>query len=158
PDHRRARRALPDRRPAGPRPAQPPVVAEVSLMQLSGKTVLITGGRRVGAELALKLAERGAHVAFSYFQSRERIEAVAAQVRSLGVRCEVFAADLRDPADAQRLVDQTTSALGALHALVNMASEFHPTPFDTLTPEDFDAGIASNLKAPYFAAVAAARA
>lgn len=127
-------------------------------MNLTGKTILITGGRRVGAKLALALAKRGANVSLSYFKSRERIEAVAAEVRKLGVQSEVFAADLRNAHDADRLVEQTVTAFGAVHGLVNMASEFHATPFDELTPNDFDVNIASNLKAPYFAAVAAARA
>jgi pteridine reductase len=127
-------------------------------MNLTGKTILITGGRRVGAKLALQLARRGANVALSYFKSRARIEAVAAEVRTLGVRCEAFAADLRNPLDAERLVEQTVAGFGSVDALVNMASEFHATPFDQLTPQDFDDNIASNLKAPYFAAVAAARA
>ncbi|MGQ0636194.1 MAG: SDR family NAD(P)-dependent oxidoreductase [Planctomycetaceae bacterium] len=127
-------------------------------MKLAGKTVLITGGRRVGARLALRLGERGMHVALSYFKSRERIEAVAADVRRCGVQSEAIAADLRGPAQAQRLVDQTTSTFGAVHVLVNMASEFEETPFDSLTAAQFDNAIASNLKAPYLAAVAAARA
>ena len=64
-------------------------------MQLKGKTILITGGRRVGAQLAVELARRGANVALSYFKSRERIESVAAEVRQLGVRAAAIAADLR---------------------------------------------------------------
>jgi pteridine reductase len=127
-------------------------------VQLAGKTVLIAGGRRVGARLALQLAERGASIALSYFQSRQRIEAVAAEVRRLGVRCTTIAADLTRPADADALVAQTLSELGSLHALVNMTSEFHPTPFDALHPDEFDASIAVNLKAPYLTALAAARA
>jgi len=127
-------------------------------MLLRGKTVLITGGRRVGAALALKLAERGANVALSWFRSRERIEAVAADVRRLGVRCETFRADLREPAEAEQLVAQTVATLGSIDALVNMASEFHPTPFESLSPAEFEGSLASNLKAPYYAAVAAARA
>lgn len=127
-------------------------------MNLTGKTILITGGRRVGAKLSLALARRGANVALSYFKSRTRIEEAAIQVREFGVRCEAFSADLRDPQQAERLVGETVAAFGAIDALVNMVSEFHPTPFDQLTPRDFDEGIASNLRAPYFAAVAAARA
>jgi pteridine reductase len=126
-------------------------------MHLSGKTVLITGGRRVGAALALKLAGRGANIVLSWFRSRERIEAVAAEVRKLGVRCETFQADLREAEQAEQLVAQTVASLGSIDALVNMASEFHPTPFETLTADEFDASLASNLKAPYYAAVAAAR-
>ncbi len=126
-------------------------------MNLSGKTILITGGRLVGAKLAVDLARRGANVAFSYFKSRERIEAVAAEVRQHGVRAAAFAADLRQPSEAEVLVAQTVAELGSIDALVNMASEFHPKAFDELTAADFDEAIASNLKAPYLVAVAAAR-
>ncbi|MFN0056141.1 MAG: SDR family NAD(P)-dependent oxidoreductase [Planctomycetales bacterium] len=127
-------------------------------MQLAGKTVLITGGRRVGAQLALALGRRGANVALSFFRSRERIESVAAQVRQLGVGCEALACDLRKPEEAEELVRRTVAAFGGVDALVNMASEFQATPFDQLTPQDFDDNLASNLKGPYLAALAAARA
>jgi NAD(P)-dependent dehydrogenase (short-subunit alcohol dehydrogenase family) len=127
-------------------------------MNLRNKTVLITGGRRVGAHLAVELARRGANVALSYFKSRERIETVAENVRRVGARAETFAGDLRLPADVESLVDQTVAEFGSLDALVNMTSEFRPTPFDTLQPANFDDAIASNLKAPYLVAVAAARA
>jgi NAD(P)-dependent dehydrogenase (short-subunit alcohol dehydrogenase family) len=127
-------------------------------MDLRGKTILITGGRRVGAKLAIVLAQRGANVSLSYFKSRERIEGVAADVRRHGVRAAAVAADLRKPADAEALVTRTVAELGSIDGLVNMASEFHPRPFDELTPLDFDEAIGSNLKAPYLVAVAAARA
>lgn len=127
-------------------------------MQLAGKTVLITGGRRVGARLAVQLAERGANIALSYFRSRERMEAVAEEVRKRGVRCGVFAADLREAQHADALIESTVRELGSLDALVNMTSEFHPTPFEKLRPEDFEENIRSNLQAPYLTAIAAARA
>lgn len=127
-------------------------------MDLKGKTVLITGGRRVGAHLAVELARGGANVALSYFTSRERIEAVAAEVRQQGAGAAAFPADLRKPADAEALVANSVAEFGSLDALVNMASEFHSTPFDELQPADFDEALAANLKAPYLVAVAAARA
>lgn len=127
-------------------------------MNLAGKTILITGGRRVGARVAVRLAERGANIALSYFQSRERMEAVAEDVRKYGVRCLVQRADLREPTDVEALVNTTVDEFGSLDCLINMVSEFHPTPFEKLTPVDFDECIAVNLKAPYLVAVAAARA
>jgi NAD(P)-dependent dehydrogenase (short-subunit alcohol dehydrogenase family) len=127
-------------------------------MKLKGKTILITGGRRVGAQVARAVAERGANVALSYFRSRDRIEAIAREIRELGVRAAAIAADLRQPLDAERLVTETAADLGSLDALINMTSEFHSTPFDELQPADFDETIAANLKAPYLVAVAAARA
>ncbi len=117
-------------------------------MQLKNRTVLITGGRRVGAALAVELARRGANVALSYFQSRDKIEAVAKEVRQHGAKSIAVAADLRQPADVDALVDETVTQLGSLDILVNMASTFQATPFEKLTPEDFDQNIASNLKAP----------
>src|SRR6516165_8436770 len=107
-------------------------------MNLTGKTILITGGRRVGAKLALQLAERGAHVALSYFKSRDEIEAVAAEVRQRGVRAAAIAADLRQPADTEALVTGTVAELGSIDGLVNMASAFHSKSFGELKPSDFD--------------------
>ncbi len=127
-------------------------------MHLNGLNVLITGGRRVGAHLARELARRGANVALSYFQSRDTIEAVADEVRRQGSQACAIAADLRNPDEVDALVEQTVSNLGSLDCLVNMASSFSATPFDELTPQDFEDNIAANLKAPYLTAVAAAQA
>lgn len=127
-------------------------------MNLDNRTVLITGGRRVGAHLAVELAKRGANVALSYFKSRERIEAVAREVHEHGVGAAAFPADLRNPDAVESLVAQTVAEFGAIDCLVNMASDFYPKPFDDLTPADFDEAIATNLKAPYLTAVAVARA
>ena len=127
-------------------------------MDLTDRNILITGGRRVGAKLAVELAQRGANIALSYFQSRERIEAVADELRALGVKAVTLPADLRNPEDVDALVAQTVRELGSLDCLVNMTSTFEATPFDELTPADFDAAIESNLRAPYLTALAAARA
>jgi NAD(P)-dependent dehydrogenase (short-subunit alcohol dehydrogenase family) len=127
-------------------------------MNLHGKTILITGARRVGAPLAVELARRGANVALSYFNSREKIEAVAGEIRKLRVRAAAFPADLREPADAESLVMHTIGEFGSIDVLVNMVSEFYPTPFGELKPSDFDSALASNLKAPYLVAVASAKA
>ena len=127
-------------------------------MELAGKTVLITGGRRVGAALAVLLASRGANIAMSYFRSRERIEAVCDEVRQQGVGARAIAADLRQADNAERLVEQTVAELGSLDVLVNMASEFHPTPIGSLTSAEIDASVASNLLGPCYVALAAANA
>ena len=126
-------------------------------MDLKGKTVLITGGRRVGSALALMLADRGANVALTYHTSREAIERTALEVEARGVQGLAVAADLADSGQAQGAVDRVVERFGRLDALVNMASVFRRTPFRSLTPGDFDAMIAANLSAPYHAAVASAR-
>jgi pteridine reductase len=126
-------------------------------MELPGKTILITGGRRVGSALALMLADRGANVALTYHSSREAIERTALEVAAKGVGSLAVAADLADPAQAEAAVNQVVDYFGRIDALVNMASIFRRTPFDSLVPADFDAMIASNLAAPYHVAVASAK-
>jgi len=127
-------------------------------MNLSGRNVLITGGRRVGAKLAVALAERGANLALSYFQSKSRMESLVQDLRQHGVQAVALGADLRVPHEVDSLVAQTVQELGSLDCLVNLTSTFDATPFDELSPEDFDEALNANLKAPYLTAVAAARA
>ena len=127
-------------------------------MDLRGRVVLITGGRRVGSALALLLADRGAGVALTYHTSRETIERTVAEVEARGGRGLAVPADLADAAQAEAAVDRVLAHFGQLHALVNMASTFRRTPFAGLVPADFDAMIAANLAAPYHAAIAAGRA
>jgi pteridine reductase len=126
-------------------------------MNLCGASVLITGGRRVGGELALMLADRGANVALTYHTSRGPIEATVAEVVARKVRGLAVAADLADAEQAERAVAETVRAFGRLDVLVNMASIYTRTPLDALKPSDFDAMIAANLAAPYHAALAASR-
>jgi pteridine reductase len=127
-------------------------------MDVRGKTVLITGGRRVGSELALLLAERGASLVMTYHQSREIIEGTIARVEALGARGLAVKADLTRAGQADQAVERAVAAFGHLDVLVNMASIYRKTPFDELTPSDYDDLMAANLAAPYHSAVYAARA
>lgn len=122
-----------------------------------GKAVLITGGRRVGGELARLLADRGWDVAMTYHTSREAIERTVAAVEDMGRRGLAIHADLSRPEQAEEAVRQAASRFGRLDAVVNMASVYRRTPFASLHPGDFEAMIAANLAAPYHTAVAAAR-
>ena len=126
-------------------------------MNLTGASVLITGGRRVGGALALMLADRGANVALTYHTSRDQIEATVAEVESRQVRGLAIAADLTHADQAERAVERVAGSFGRLDVLVNMASIYTRTPLDSLKPSDFDAMIAANLAAPYHTAIAAAR-
>jgi pteridine reductase len=126
-------------------------------MAASGRTVLITGGRRVGGELALMLADRGWDVAMTYHSSREAIERTIAGVAERGRGGLAIQADLSRPEQAENAVRRAADRSGRLDALVNMASVFRRTPLASLTPRDFDDMIAANLAAPYHTAIAAAR-
>ena len=124
-------------------------------MNLSGRVVLVTGGKRIGAVVAEELARRGAHVALSYARSKQEAEQAAATVRSHGTRAEVFQADLRNPAACAALVEQTVRGFGALDILVNMASVYEPRPFDSMTLDDWSASMDVDLRAAFLCAQAA---
>jgi NAD(P)-dependent dehydrogenase (short-subunit alcohol dehydrogenase family) len=124
-------------------------------MDLEHRVVLITGPRRIGAEVAKRAAARGADVALSYNQSRNEAEAAASAIRATGRRAVCIQADLSQGAACRRLVDETVSQLGRLDVLVNMASLYAATPFDELTEALWDRGLAVDLKAAFLCAHAA---
>jgi len=131
--------------------------ATLSTGDLRGKVVLITGGRRVGGELALMLAARGTHVAMTFHTSRAVIERTIESAGALGVAGLAVAADLSRPTQAENAVKEVAGRFGRLDALVSMASVYRRTPLADLSPRDFDDMIAANLAAPYHTALAAAR-
>lgn len=121
-------------------------------MDLQDKVVLITGGRRIGAVVAVALAERGADVALSYSRSREEADRAAGRVRAAGRRSEAFPADLSDAAACDALVAGVVRAFGGVDVLINMASVYGSKPFDELRVEDWDAALAVDLRAAFLCA------
>jgi pteridine reductase len=121
------------------------------------KVVLITGGRRVGGELARLMAAQGWRIAMTYHTSRAAIERTIGSVEDAGTTGMAISADLARPDQAENAVNQVITRFGRLDALVNMASVFRRTPLANLTTRDFDDMIAANLAAPYHTALAAAR-
>jgi NAD(P)-dependent dehydrogenase (short-subunit alcohol dehydrogenase family) len=124
---------------------------------LKGKVVLITGGRRVGSDLARLLAARGARIAMTYLSSRPVIEATIEQVTASGAQGLAVKADLSLSDEAEDAIKQVVDRFGTLDALVSMASTFRRTPLAGLAARDFDDMIAANLAAPFYTALAAAR-
>ncbi|MDZ7747984.1 MAG: pteridine reductase [Halofilum sp. (in: g-proteobacteria)] len=124
----------------------------------AGQTALVTGaGRRIGAALARALHGCGANVVIHCRRSRAEADALAAELEAERPgSTRVVAADLREPAECERLVAAATDAWGGLGIVVNNASTFYPTPVGTLEPSQFDDLVGSNLRAPAFVAQAAA--
>ncbi len=124
-------------------------------MNLSGRAVLITGAKRIGGAVASAFAARGADVALAYNRSRADAEQAAAAVEAVGRRAIDSQADLSRPEDCLRLVNGAAETLGRLDILVNMASVYARTAYDELTEEDWDRGLAVDLKASFLCARAA---
>ena len=124
-------------------------------MEITGRGVVITGGKRIGADVALALASRGADVALVFNRSRAEADAAAAAIGALGRRAFVLHADLADPAFCRRVIDAAASSLGRLDVLVNMASVYESKPLDDLTVEDWNRALDVDLRATYLCTHAA---
>jgi pteridine reductase len=125
----------------------------------AGKVALVTGGAvRLGRAISLELARTGYDVAINYHRSAGAARATVAAIGALGVRAVSIRADVGKPAEARRLVAETVRRLGRLDLLVNNAGVFWRTPWNTVTPGDFDRFIAVNVKGAFFCSQAAARA
>ena len=119
---------------------------------------LVTGSaRRIGAAIARALHAAGYDLALHCRQSRGEADALAAQLESARPGSTlVQQADLADFDRLPELIAHTIGRYGRLDALVNNASGFAPTPIGTATPTQWETLFASNARAPFFLAQAAA--
>ena len=124
-------------------------------MDLAGSAALITGGKRIGAAVAIDLAQRGMDIALSFNRSREEADETAEAVRAAGRRAFVFAADLSRGAACEALVAEAAAALGRLDVLINMASVYAAVPLDETDEAVWDRVLDVDLKASYLCARAA---
>jgi len=124
-------------------------------MDLTNKVALITGAKRIGADVARELAKRGADIAISYGRSKTEAEAVVADIKAAGRRAVAFQADLTDPAQCARIVAQTIDAFDRLDVLIPMASVYEATPFDRLDLAAWDRTINVDLRSTFLCSIAA---
>ena len=124
-------------------------------MDLTDKTALITGGKRIGLVVARELAARGVDVALSYARSRTEAEQAADLVRARQRRAIVLQADLSRAEACTALVNSVADELGRLDILINMASVYVQRPFDDLAAADWDAVVGVDLRGAFLCAHAA---
>src|SRR6185437_6817999 len=127
-----------------------------TVMQLAGKTALVTGGSLgIGEAIARAFGREGANVTVDYLHHQEPAERLVQEIgpdRAIAVQ-----ADVSKIADLERLVELTIGRFGRLDILVNNAGIEMPTPFLEVTEDQWDKQIAVDLKGPFFAAQIAAR-
>jgi 3-oxoacyl-[acyl-carrier protein] reductase len=125
---------------------------------LTGKVALVTGGSRgIGAAIVRRLSLEGAAVTFTYANSPDRAEALAAELASSGASVAAVKADSVDPVAVREAVQATIERFGRLDILVNNAGILVPGGVKDITLADFDRQVAVNVRAVFVAAQEAAR-
>src|SRR5207244_1470951 len=120
-----------------------PVIMATLFMDIRGKVALMRGSaKRIGREIAIEFARRGARIAVHYRSG----EAEAKQVA--GRDGAAFHADLRDGAAIENMFRGIEATFGGLDILINSASVFSPATADDATPTHWDLQIDVNAKAP----------
>jgi NAD(P)-dependent dehydrogenase (short-subunit alcohol dehydrogenase family) len=120
------------------------------------RAALVTGGGTgIGRSAAEKLAADGVAVAVTG-RRPEPLDEVAEQINAAGGTAIAVAGDVSSPEDAQRMVDQTVAAFGALHVLVNNAGAIRRNVrLHDVSVEHWDEQIAINLRGPFLVTRAA---
>ena len=122
---------------------------------LTNHAAIVTGGKRIGAAVALEVARRGMDVALSFNRSRSEAEQVAADVRALGRRAFLYQADLSRSDQVSPFVERAAADLGRLDVLINMASIYKSVPFDETDQHVWNSVVCVDLTAAFLCARAA---
>lgn len=119
------------------------------LLDLAGKTALITGGaKRLGAATAGALARAGVHCVLHYRSSEREALATAEELKGSGVRAWCVQGDLADPAAVNTVWDAAVSHAGEIDFLINSASIFPEGALDDLSGDTLLPNIQVNTLAP----------
>ena len=117
---------------------------------ISGKTALVTGGaKRIGRAICLALANAGADVVVHHGRSESEAQELVGLIEKLGVRAWAIRADLGNTEELDGLIGRVYDAAGKLDILVNNASTFDESRFDTFTLDDLEGNARVNAWAPF---------
>ncbi len=125
-------------------------------LPLAGQVALITGAaKRIGRSIAQRLAAEGADIVVNYASSKSEAEEVVATINATGRRAVAIQADVSKKAEVTKLFAAIEKEFPRLDILINNAGTFFRADFETLTEEQWDRTMNTNLKAQFLCAQAA---
>jgi 3-oxoacyl-[acyl-carrier protein] reductase len=114
------------------------------------KSVLVTGSSRgIGKAIALYLAEQGFDLVIHCRSQRAQAEAVKAEIEQLGRLARILQFDIADRAQCSEQINQDIESHGAYYGVVCNAGVTADNAFPSLTGEQWDSVIHSNLDGFY---------
>lgn len=118
--------------------------------RLKGKLAFVTGGSRgIGAAICRAFAAEGAHVVLTYGGSKDKAEALAAEINKAGGKAEAIGCDASVMGETARVMRGVASQHGQIDVLVNNAGIAREVTLAKLTDEDWNKVMAVNVTAPF---------
>ena len=119
---------------------------------LEGKVAIVTGAARgIGEAITLKLAEHGAHIAFTYISdsSAEKAKTLQQKIEALGVKAKAYQSNAADFAASEAFVNDVVKEFGTVDVCVNNAGISKDNLLLRLSPDQWDDVMNVNLKSVY---------
>ncbi|MBI2099702.1 SDR family oxidoreductase [Candidatus Uhrbacteria bacterium] len=117
---------------------------------LKGKIAWITGGKRIGQEIAVALAEIGADLVISYRSSEKEAREIEERAKQFGRKVLVVQADMGHRESVAEAVEQIRKEFGKLDILILLASVFKPVKLEDISEKDWDSNVAAHLKGTFW--------
>lgn len=120
---------------------------------LQGKTAIVTGAARgIGEAIAIKFAEQGAHVAFTFVSdsSAERAKALEEKLSAMGVKAKAYQSNAGNYAACESFVNDVLKEFGQVDICVNNAGISKDNLLLRMSPEQFEEVIQVNLNSVFY--------
>jgi 3-oxoacyl-[acyl-carrier protein] reductase len=120
---------------------------------LAGRTALVTGsGRNIGRAVALAFAAAGANVVINGHRDRSAVDRVVEEAEALGAGALGVMADVADPGEVEAMAVQASQRFGSVDIAVSNVSVRYRQPFLSISIEDWNRVLATNLSGAFHVA------
>lgn len=117
---------------------------------LENKIAIITGASRgIGEGIALKLAEHGANIAFTYVSSDEKAKALEEKLQGFGIKAKAYKSNAAIYDYCEATVNDIIKDFGSIDICVNNAGISKDNLLLRMTAEQWDEVITTNLKSVF---------
>ncbi len=120
-----------------------------TLFDLTGKVAIVTGASSgLGVQFAKALATQGADIVI-VARRMEKLQAVQKEIEGMGRKCLAVQCDVNKEAEIKSAVEQTIKEFGKIDILVNNAGVSAIAPAESMTEEQWDSVLNTNLKSVF---------